>query len=399
MHTAYARARLGLLLLISSSLCLSHTQSTRGQMQTSAFRQPTPYGMEHSTFGPNLVTHGERQDLPHTGSPIRFASAETPAQVDMPIFVDSCESCGKKGCGRCCCIRCGLFAEWLYLHTTGVDMAYAIPQDGLVVPPAVPIGDVGVADHSWESGIRVGARWALGCYSALEASYTWFESDTNDAIAVGGANVINPLLVHPGTFNVGAFAQTATADYRIQFQTVDLAYRTRWLATELCYLDFLLGGRYGHLEQEFQAVYPFAPPDGTTTDTTRINFDGGGLQFGLAAERYLHAHSSFSIYANGLASILSGEFRSDYVQVNQFNGVEAVIGWQDDRFVPVLEAELGVAWMIRDRLRFSAGYTMKAWFNAVTTPVWVQAVHTNNFVNVEDTITFDGLVLRAELLF
>jgi len=100
-----------------------------------------------------------------------------------------------------------------------------------------------------------------------------------------------------------------------------------------------------------------------------------------------------------MASVLSGSFRSDYVQVNQFNGVEAVIGWQDDRFVPILEAELGLVWTPHDCLRFSFGYTMKAWFNAVTTPVWVQAVHTNNFANVEDTITFDDLVLRAELLF
>jgi hypothetical protein len=76
-----------------------------------------------------------------------------------------------------------------------------------------------------------------------------------------------------------------------------------------------------------------------------------------------------------------------------------VIGWEDDRFVPILEAELGVAWTIQDCLRFSAGYTMKAWYNAVTTPVWVQAVQTDNFVNVGDTMTFDGLVVRAELLF
>jgi hypothetical protein len=36
------------------------------------------------------------------------------------------------------------------------------------------------------------------------------------------------------------------------------------------------------------------------------------------------------------------------------------------------------------------------WFNIVSTPVWVDAVQADNYVNASDTIAFDGAVGRVE---
>jgi len=40
---------------------------------------------------------------------------------------------------------------------------------------------------------------------------------------------------------------------------------------------------------------------------------------------------------------------------------------------------------------------MSHWFNIVSTPVFVDAVQADNYVDVDDTISFDGLVGRAEV--
>jgi hypothetical protein len=54
------------------------------------------------------------------------------------------------------------------------------------------------------------------------------------------------------------------------------------------------------------------------------------------------------------------------------------------------------------------GYLISAWFNSVTTPGWIQSVHNESFAagaaylpattNLT-SLTFDGLVARAEVAF
>lgn len=314
-----------------------------------------------------------------------------------------CGDCGKSPC--CCplpdCYCCpqtsGVYAEWLYLHTTGVDMVYAIPQVGLGAPGTAPAGAVGVADHTYESGVRAGIRRCVSDCAALHLSYTWFESKVNDQIAAPAGGVLNavPLLPVP---NAGHTSQQALATYNIRFQMADIDYRYRWNCGAIGHVDLVLGGRYGNLEQDFAALYPFAQPDGQVSLETEIDFDGGGLRIGLDGERYIHGCSNLKVYGKGFASVLSGSFKSSYVQRNQFGGITAAAQWEDDRFVSILEGELGLAYEHKC-FRLSAGYQMAAWFNVVTTPVYVEAVKAFNYVNVDDTITFDGVVARVEFLW
>jgi hypothetical protein len=74
--------------------------------------------------------------------------------------------------------------------------------------------------------------------------------------------------------------------------------------------------------------------------------------------------------------------------------------WNDDRIVPMLDYEFGIAWTSpQGHLRFAAGYMGSHWFNAVSTAAFVDAVQADNYVNVDDTISFDGLVGRIEWVF
>ena len=51
------------------------------------------------------------------------------------------------------------------------------------------------------------------------------------------------------------------------------------------------------------------------------------------------------------------------------------------------------------RLRVSGGYMVSAWLNGVATDRWIDAVHANDFTEMSDVITFDGLTAKAELRF
>lgn len=360
--------------------------------------------VDYSTYQQN---HGE-QPLSYLfrGQDQASEIAQVSHSENMQMTVSGgkgCDDCGKMPCccplSNCCCCpqTSSVYGEYLLLHPTGADMVYGIPQDGIGAPGTAPVGRVGMLDHTYESGVRVGLRKCLSDCAAIHLSYAWFESVTSDSISVTGDNVISPVLFVPTVLNAGDNAQQASGEYNVRFQVADVDYRYRWKCNAIGHLDVVLGGRYANLRQDITATYRFAPPDGTTITNTNIDFDGGGLRIGLDGERCVHGCSRLKVYGKGFATVLSGSFKSDYRQVSQFNGNEAEVLWEDDRFVPVLEGELGLA-IEHGHFRLAAGYQMSAWFNAVTTPVFVEAVKAGNYANVNDTITFDGFVARIEFV-
>jgi hypothetical protein len=50
----------------------------------------------------------------------------------------------------------------------------------------------------------------------------------------------------------------------------------------------------------------------------------------------------------------------------------------------------------RTRFRATVGYCYSVWTNMVKTDDWIHGVQQNMFQNMDDPITFDGLVLRVE---
>jgi hypothetical protein len=84
-----------------------------------------------------------------------------------------------------------------------------------------------------------------------------------------------------------------------------------------------------------------------------------------------------------------------------FNSTTEVLlaqaNWKDDRIVPNIEYELGLAWTsCSDRWRIATGYMYSHWLNTVTTDEFIDAVQADNYVDVEDSLTFDGFVTRME---
>jgi hypothetical protein len=317
------------------------------------------------------------------------APLQTPDQKDSP-----CQKCRRS----CCCGPCiSVFAEYLYLTARDAEVTYAIPIDGPIVAgdPRIPVGPAAIVDPGYESGFRVGFGVPVDCCADLILSYTWYESSTVDAINAVGTDVINPLVIHPSTVNAATDVLNASARLDIDFEFVDLDFKSLWCEFGCGRMNYLLGLRYGHLDQNFRSQFNF---NGTTNVLSDVNFDGGGIRLGLEGER--RCWGCFLLYGKGVANFLAGDFNGRYFQSDAFDPVVADVRWSASRVVTILEAELGIGWQSCDcRCRVTAGYVFQGWLNAVQPDEMIQAGQTNNFAGLGDGLSFDGLAVRAEYRF
>ncbi len=106
------------------------------------------------------------------------------------------------------------------------------------------------------------------------------------------------------------------------------------------------------------------------------------------------------MYGNAFASVLAGNSRASYLQTNVFQQVQVTNRWTDFRTVPILEYELGTGWQNDNgRLRITAGYYFGVWFNTLGTSDYIQAVQTNNYLERNSAVTFDGLTTRFQYVW
>jgi len=307
------------------------------------------------------------------------------------------------GC-ECCtdplwCHRSGVFADLLYLRPGNIDYIYAVEQTG-TLPADSPTGPTGRVGFDGALGYRVGATQYLSDCSSLQASYTWFQDETQDAITATAPNVLIFQVGVPAIPNVGASGIQASANYDIRFQQVDLDYRGLLFGTDDSAFNYFAGLRYANLKQDLHVQEDTGVPQGLRTINTAISFDGFGIGFGLDGIRR-RPGTGLLAYWRGSASFVSGEFKANFRQTSQFvpNGV---VGndLEDFRVLTILQAELGAGWQSQSgRIRLTAGYQFAGWFNTLTTGSYILGVQNRQFDNLNESITFDGLVTRLLVQF
>ncbi len=356
----------------------------------------------------------------YVGEPVAYGIAQAPVTEYAGYLVESDEaqaaaageeagiaSAAGGGCGSCgsalCCDECcepfwahrtGAFIDFLYLRPRNADVAYALPRNGVDPATAVPFGGVATANPDYSPGFRIGAAYALDRCSSLQLAYTYFQSETNGSVFANPPLTVHSLVTDPHTYTTASDSLAALSRYNVRFQLIDLDYRRLIAGGTNWSVNYAVGTRYAHLTQLFRESQPIGP--GSTNVGTNINFDGAGARVGLLGERKA-ANRGFLFYGKGFADVVAGNFRSDYHQVNNFQQTQVWTSWKDFRTVPILEFELGAGWVSRSgRLRFQGGYYFASWFNTVSTSNYIQSVQTNNYVNVGNAITFDGVVLRGQ---
>lgn len=314
------------------------------------------------------------------------------------------------GCCDPCCVepwmhRDGVYGTFLYLHPVGADMHHAQQQNGTGGAGTTPFGEIGVVDPHHEPGVRLGGTLALGPCSSIAASYTYLETDSVSQLLPpagvgGGLGTVGSLVHHPQA-DITSSAGPVDAFYNIDLQMADAEYRRLFRASNCSWMNYSVGARYGRLEQNFRQFGNYGGSQGGAIDTsTEIDFDGAGIKFGLDGERKLGS-GQFSAYGNTSLSTLFGSFRGDYRMHNATTVSDlAIVRWEDDRVTPMLEYEFGVAWTsCSGSCRASFGYMGIHWFNVVTTPEFVDAVQADNYVDIGDTLSFDGLTSKVEWRF
>ncbi|MCO6459251.1 MAG: hypothetical protein J5I93_28410 [Pirellulaceae bacterium] len=314
-----------------------------------------------------------------------------------------CSSGGCKACGTSCCCSCGwkhhiaVFGEFLYFRVRDNEVAYAVEFDGpLTSPPDVPLqqGPLGIVDQDFSSGYRAGIDLALDCYSAVRLSYTYFDTTTSDQLVRNDVNnVVRSLVRHPSSINVASDGPIANAAHDIRFDLVDVEYRQLWDCG--CDYELILtaGVRYGRLEQNFESSFGVNGIDQVETD---IDFDGAGLRLGVEGERYLRGRQ-LMVYGKAAVSLLAGRFTADYWQRSAVDPTVVYTNWEAGRIMSLWDLEVGGGWVSRcNRFRLTAGYAFGLWDNVIKTDEWINAVQRNNYLNLGDQMTLDGVVARFE---
>ncbi|ASV73461.1 Major outer membrane protein [Thermogutta terrifontis] len=291
-----------------------------------------------------------------------------------------------------------VWGEYLYLRPSDVDVPWAVAINGAIQQGDVPIqvGRIANADIDFDSGFRVGVGRVVDECSSAGVSYTFFESHSNDSLSTDAPLVLRSLVAHPGTLTAAADYLRGIASNDVDFQLIDADYRHIFRSN--CYgsWNWLVGGRYAQLEQDFSSTFFNNGVENVLTD---IRFYGGGIRLGLEGERHFQ-NCNLMVYGRSAASFVAGDFRARYFQGQSFTSVEVDTNWRGSRVVPILDLELGSGWVSDNGcVMFTVGYMVSAWFNAVDADTFIRGVQSNNFSDMDDTVVFDGLVGRAEIRF
>ncbi|QDU87223.1 hypothetical protein Pla175_05800 [Pirellulimonas nuda] len=304
--------------------------------------------------------------------------------------------------GRCelCTPRSFVFGEYLHLRGIDGDVTHAQQQNGIGGAGTVPFGQIGTVDTDYSSGYRVGGGLWLDECSGLAVSYTRFQVDGTDTVTppniTGGGGAVGSLVLHPGaalTASVGP----VTANYDISFRLADVMYRDAITCSRYVELNYALGAVFAQLDQTFSQTGVFGGGAGGQIDTrANVDFEGAGLKAGLDGRRRLAG--GFSVYGRTSASAMTGRVNADFTQTNATTtALLANSVWEDNRFASILEYELGLAWSTpKERFMVSAGYLFQRWGGVLPTDEWIRGVQSNSYVDLDNSLGFDGLTARAE---
>lgn len=302
--------------------------------------------------------------------------------------------------------RTGFWGEFLYLRPRNAEIAYALPIEAPVPPVLgneVPIGSTALVDFEYEPAFRVGFTFRLREDSSIGAQYSYLRADASHAAAIDPADgVLRSLVSHPLGANTALDTPTANAALAVNYDLIDVDYRSAIDGCEVveeqyaCLVNYILGGRYARLDQEFSSNFIDAE---TTSIDSAVGFNGGGIRFGLEGERH-HTGTGFYVFSRGVGNLMVGEFDANYRQSNTADGVEAFTDWSGGRIVPAIDLELGMGWVgPRRRLRLSGGYMVSTWFNVVKPGEFIHAAQSQHFDDLSGILTFDGLIARADWQF
>ena len=304
---------------------------------------------------------------------------------------------GHEGCGGCAA-DAGFYAgaEFLLLRTH-FSQAYAFAQVAQTqTPPIVRNVNAVVLPFDYDPSFRVFVGYSMGDNAGdFRFTYWHFRTDANKGEQVGSQAGVSEFVVDP----LGAMAQTGdfitahasveTNVYDLDFQLPILAGNCRWAITGS------IGVRIADIDQKYSDPITTATGAAVTTGFFTASFVGAGPRLGLEARRYFGEAGRLSIFAKTSGSLLVGEY--DFTAGAALPIFAANQSTHLTRTIPVAEMELGASWRPWRPLTLSAGWLFQAWFDLGASGGQFGGIYVP--VDTANIMSFDGLVLRAELAF
>lgn len=313
-----------------------------------------------------------------------------------------CGGCGV--CSTCCtggwCHRVAVFGDYMYLRPRNAEVPFAVRINGPIVQPGIPrvqTSAVANLDPDYDAGFRAGFAFTLDNCTEVRATYSMFETDVTGSVSAATTadpnDVVFSLVEHPTTTSANINGLQINGAQSIDFKLVDVDLRRLFSYSCNHQYAWLVGVRYGQLEQNFQSQQFL---NNTNTVITDIEMDGVGLRLGFDGERSILDNQLFG-YLKTNANFVASEFRATYAQGTNFDASVVDTGYTAGRIVTMLDLEIGGGWQSQcGNWRLSAGYMFNGWFNVIKTDEWINRVQANEYENLGSTLTFDGLVARVE---
>jgi hypothetical protein len=266
-------------------------------------------------------------------------------------------------------------------------------------------------DFGYQSSFRVFAGVTLGeTGDGLRFTYTSLRGDTDvngtagppGTILVdpygniaGAAAVIDPQSRLFGQILPGGDAINTQAS--VDLNIYDLEYiRPLALNTPDWGVVWSAGARIADVDQFYSSTVTAGGQQLAYGDFS-VDYIGAGPRLGMRGDRYF-GNSGFSLFASSHGSLLVGNYQVSSSTTTSFP-VPFRAGQEESvtRLIPVLEAEVGAAYLVSDHLRLSAGWLFQSWFDMGTSG----GKFGGFFSGADDSniMSFDGLMLRAELGF
>lgn len=160
---------------------------------------------------------------------------------------------------------------------------------------------------------------------------------------------------------------------------------------------FNAGVRVADVEQSYVSVVSLAGTPLSVGDYF-VNFTGIGPHVGFEGRRSFLGER-FSLFANLNASLLVGTYDVEYSVSPSPNPFFPQASQTESlsRTIPVLESELGAAFRLTDGIRLTGGWLFQSWWDLGASG----GTFGGMFTGADDAnmMSFDGLVLRCEVLF
>lgn len=361
------------------------------------------------------------------GAPRRFVTPadpapgagvyEAPAGQVLPEFPGLQPPGAPPYLGAACQPCCDTAGTWDGAFFVGADLLWIRPHFSEVIAFArgrqtASSFDVRGRDldFDYEVSPRVFFGYRLGGGQGdLRFTYWHFDGETDaSAGAAPGQFAVDPFGNVAGTVAVidprdARFGTVITGgdllrtEGEVEMNVYDLEW-TRPIVLQDCawVLSWSAGVRIADVEQFYESVLSLGPATLARGDFA-VDFVGAGPRVGFEARRSF-GDGRFSVFARNHGSLLMGDY-----EVESSNTLSAPAPFRAaqsasmTRLVPVLETELGASWNAADSLRLSAGWLYQAWFDMGTSGGQFGGFFTG--ADDANIMSFDGLVLRAEVMF